>query len=225
MTLYLVATPIGNLEDLTFRALALLKSVDAIMCEDTRHTQKILNHFGFAKPLIRYDEHVHRRVSPVVVERLKKGDNLALVSDAGTPGLSDPGQRLVTDAVAAGIVVTPIPGPSALLTALAGSGFTWGKFSFLGFLSPRPGRAEKEIRAALSTGPVVFYESPHRVVKTLRWALERFGERPVVVARELTKIHEEFLRGSLTEVTQTLSARGEIKGEITVVLSPEGSAV
>lgn len=219
MPLYVVATPIGNLDDLTFRGREVLGRVEGVLAEDTRQTQKLLARHGIDKPLHRYDEHVHRRDAARWVDRLRGGASLALVTDAGTPGLSDPGARLVRDAVAGGVTVIPVPGPSALLAALAASGLPWDRFLFLGFLSRRPGRLRRELAEGRER-TVVFYESPHRVVKTLEAAREVLGDRPCAVARELTKVHEEFLRGPLSRVAETLKGRGNVRGEITVVIAP-----
>lgn len=219
--MFLVSTPIGNLKDVTERARETLARVSAVVAEDTRRTGQLLRHLNLEKSLVRYDEHVHGRVAPALLDRLASGEDLALVTDAGTPGLSDPGGRLVPLAVERGIAVVPIPGPSALLTALAGSGLPWDQFTFLGFLPRRPGRFCRELEAAGKERTVVFYESPHRVVAALEMAQSVFGDVPASVARELTKIHEEFIRGRLSEVAALLKAREKIRGEITVVVSPQ----
>lgn len=221
MALYLVATPIGNLKDVTERAKETLASVSAVVAEDTRRTGQLLRHLNLEKPLVRYDEHVHGREAPKLLDRLAAGEDLALVTDAGTPGLSDPGGRLVTMAVERGISVVPLPGPSALLTALVASGLPWDRFTFLGFLPRRPGRFCRELESAGKERTVVFYESPHRVVAALEAALSVYGDVPAVVARELTKMHEEFIRGRLSEVAAALRARTKILGEITVVIAPQ----
>lgn len=181
-----------------------------------------MRHLGLSRPLIRYDEHVHDREAPRLVERLAAGEDFALVTDAGTPGLSDPGARLSTLALARGVSVVPVPGPSALLAALAGSGLPWDQFTFLGFLPRRPGRMRRAMESAGRDRTVVFYESPHRVVAALDAAREVWGDAPAAVARELTKLHEEFLRGRLSEIAAALKARKEILGEITVVVAPQG---
>ncbi|MBK8871136.1 MAG: 16S rRNA (cytidine(1402)-2'-O)-methyltransferase [Elusimicrobia bacterium] len=221
MALFLVSTPIGNLKDVTERAKETLAQVSGVVAEDTRRTGLLLRHLNLEKPLVRYDEHVHARVAPALLDRLAAGEDLALVTDAGTPGLSDPGGRLVPLAVERAIAVVPIPGPSALLTALAGSGLPWDRFTFLGFLPRRPGRFCRELESAGKDRTVVFYESPHRVVAALEMALSVYGDVPASVARELTKIHEEFIRGRLSEVAAVLKAREKILGEITVVVSPQ----
>ncbi len=221
MALFVVATPIGHLKDLTERARETLASASAVLAEDTRRTGQLLRHAGIERPLVRYDEHVHERQAPRLLDRLAQGEDLALVTDAGTPGLSDPGGRLVALAVERGLTVVPIPGPSALLAALAASGLPWDRFTFLGFLPRRPGRFRRELESAGKERTVVFYESPHRVLAGLEAAREVFGDVPAVVARELTKIHEEFIRGRLSEVHAALQARKEILGEITVVVAPQ----
>jgi len=217
--LFLVASPIGNLQDLTERARETLRSADLVLAEDTRQTRKLLNHCGLDKPLRRYDEHVHRREAPDLLERLARGEKIALVTDAGTPGLSDPGARLVAEAAVRGLPVVPIPGPSALLAALSASGLPWDQFTFLGFPPRRLGRLRRSLEIGRER-TIVFYESPHRVVKTLEAAREVLGDVPCVVARELTKVHEEFLRGRLSEVAAALNARTKVRGEITVVIAP-----
>lgn len=221
MALFLVATPIGNLKDVTERAKETLAHVSAVVAEDTRRTGQLLRHAGIEKPLVRYDEHVHAREAPKLLDRLAAGEDLALVTDAGTPGLSDPGGRLVAMAVERGISVVPIPGASALLTALTGSGLPWDRFTFLGFLPRRPGRFCRELASAGKDRTIVFYESPHRVVAALEAAYSVYGDVPAVVARELTKIHEEFIRGRLSEIAAVLRARTKILGEITVVIAPQ----
>lgn len=221
MALFLVATPIGNLKDVSERAKEVLAKASAVVAEDTRRTGQLLHHLSIEKPLVRYDEHVHERVAPRLLERLAAGEDLALVTDAGTPGLSDPGGRLVTMAVERSIAVVPIPGPSALLTALAASGLPWDRFTFLGFLPRRSGRFCRELESAGKDRTIVFYESPHRVVKAIEAALSVYGDVPAVVARELTKIHEEFIRGRLSEIAAVLRARPKILGEITVVIAPQ----
>lgn len=221
MALYLVATPIGHLKDVTDRAKETLAKVSAVVAEDTRRTGQLLRHLNVEKPLVRYDEHVHERVAPSLLDRLASGEDLALVSDAGTPGLSDPGGRLVPMAIDRGIAVIPVPGPSALLAALAGSGLPWDRFTFLGFLPRRPGRFCRELESAGKDRTVVFYESPHRVLAALEMARSVYGDVPVAVARELTKVHEEFVRGRISDVVSVLKNRTKILGEITVVIAPQ----
>ncbi len=221
MALYVVSTPIGNLEDITARALRVLQKVGFIACEDTRHTHQLLNRFNIHKPLIRYDEHVHHRESPRLLKRLCQGEDAALVTDAGTPGVSDPGARLLQEAVSAGVQVIPIPGPSSVLAALIGSGLPTDEFTFLGFLSRRPGRMARELKEAGNTRTLIFFESVFRLKKTLETAQQVFGDVPAAVGRELTKIHEEFIRGSLSQVLDVLSKHQVLKGEATVVLAPQ----
>src|SRR2546427_1490594 len=218
--LYLVATPIGNLEDITLRAIRVLKQADVIACEDTRQTQKLLNHYGIATRTISYHEHNEASRAAELICELEKGRRIAVVSDAGMPGISDPGFRLVSLAIERGLPVVPIPGPVAFIAALVASGLPNDLFSFRGFLPAKSGARRQELEKILRSKEIqVFYEAPHRIRETLADVVEVFGpDRPVVVARELTKIHEEFLRGSAQEVALTLDTRGEIKGEITLVI-------
>jgi 16S rRNA (cytidine1402-2'-O)-methyltransferase len=218
--LYLVATPIGNLEDITVRAIRILKEADLIACEDTRQTQKLLHHYGIRKEMVSYHEHNELTRSPELVIELEQGAQIALVSDAGTPGISDPGHRLVTLCLRHHISVVPIPGPSALVAALAASGLPTEEFLFVGFLPARAGARRKALDA-LKAEPrtLIFYEAPHRVVETLADALEILGTRPTVIAREVTKIHEEFLRGPLVELLESARKRAP-RGEITLLIGP-----
>jgi len=218
-TLYLVATPIGNLEDMTFRAVRVLKEADLIACEDTRQTRKLLDHYGIDRPTISYHEHNEAARAAELVARMREGARVALVSDAGMPLVSDPGYRVVKAAVENGIRVEPVPGASALVVALAASGLPTDEFHFAGFLPPKAGQRRRAIEA-LSGEPatLVFYEAPHRIVEALRDIAEVLGPRPVVVARELTKLHEEFLRGAAGEVADALAARDAVKGEITLLV-------
>ena len=218
-TIYLVATPLGNLEDITLRALRILKEVDLIACEDTRHTRRLLNHFDIHKRLLSYHEHNETRRAAELVREARQGKNIALVSDAGMPAIADPGYRVVTEAIAAGVPVVPIPGPVAVETALAASGLPTDAFRFGGFLPAKKTQRRKTLRAmAHSTATLVFYEAPHRIVETLADVKAILGERPIVVARELTKIHEEFLRGPTSEVLAELQSRKTVKGEITLLI-------
>jgi len=219
-TLYLVGTPIGNLEDITLRALHTLKDVDLIACEDTRQTIKLLNHYSIEKPTVSYHEHNELTRAPELVVHLEDGDNIALVTDAGTPGVSDPGYRLVALAVRHHIRVVPIPGASAFLSALVASGLPTDSFRFDGFLPAKAG-ARRTALEAICNSPLtqIFYEAPHRIVETLRDIVEILGpERHVVVAREVTKLHEEFLRGRADSLQERLERRGDIKGEITLLI-------
>jgi len=218
--LYLVATPIGNLEDITLRALRVLKEADLIACEDTRQTQKLLNHYGIRKRLVSYHEHNEITRAPELVIELEQGAKAALVSDAGTPLISDPGHRLVTLCLRHRIPVVPVPGPSALVAALAASGMPTQEFSFVGFLPARAGERRKSLLVlAAEPRTLVFYEAPHRLEETLQDALEVFGARPAVIAREVTKLHEEFLRGTLQELLEQISRRPP-RGEITLLIAP-----
>jgi len=223
---YVVATPIGNLEDITLRALRILKSVDVIACEDTRQTQKLLNHYGITTRAVSYHEHNERERAAELAADLGKGARIALVTDAGMPGISDPGFRLIQAAIEMDVPVVPIPGASAFLSALAASGLPTDAFEFRGFLPAKRGErrtALEGIREAPCTQ--AFYEAPHRVVETLEDLVEVLGpERRVVVARELTKLHEEFLRGQAGEVLATLKARGDVKGEITLLVGKAESS-
>jgi 16S rRNA (cytidine1402-2'-O)-methyltransferase len=220
-TLYLIATPIGNLEDITLRALRVLKGVDLIACEDTRQTQKLLSHYGISTRTISYHEHNEMTKAAELVVDLEGGAKIALVTDAGMPGISDPGFRLTTLAIRHGVPVVPIPGASAFLAALVASGLPTDSFRFSGFLPAKRGE-RRTLLETLRTSPrtQVFYEAPHRVVETLEDIVEVLGsERHVVVAREVTKIHEEFLRGRAAEILETLKSRGDVKGEITLLIA------
>ncbi len=220
MPLYLVSTPIGNLEDITLRAVRILRDeVALIACEDTRQTQKLLEHYQIRKPLVSYHDHNEITRTAEILQALERGDSVALVSDAGTPLVSDPGYRLVTAAVEKGLAVIPLPGPSAVLAALAASGLPTDQFRFIGFLPPKTGARRRLLEElAGETATVIAYESPHRILETLSSMAQIFGDRPLVLARELTKIHEEFLRGSAASILQTLERRASIKGEITLVI-------
>jgi 16S rRNA (cytidine1402-2'-O)-methyltransferase len=220
--LYLVATPIGNLEDITLRAIRVLKQCDLIACEDTRQTQKLLNHYGIEKPTISYHEHNEASRAAELIEKLAQGSRIAVVSDAGTPGISDPGFRLVSLAIEQGMPVIPIPGPAAFVSALVASGLPVESFSFHGFLPPKSGARRRELEKLRSSSQTeVFYEAPHRILETLEDTVAVLGPtRQVVVARELTKIHEEFLRGYTAEVLEIAKSRGEIKGEIVLLIGP-----
>jgi 16S rRNA (cytidine1402-2'-O)-methyltransferase len=216
--LYIVATPIGNLEDITLRALRVLKEVHLIAAEDTRHTKTLLNHYGIRTPLTSYHEHNEKAKAHALVPRLKQGENVALVCDAGTPTLSDPGYRLVEEAIKAGVRVVPIPGVSALTAVLSASGLPTDRFVFEGFLPAKKGpRRDKLGKLCEESRTLVFFEAPHRLKESLRDLFEILGDRQVVLAREVTKLHEEFVRGSLGQVSATMD-RGEPQGEITLVV-------
>jgi len=207
-TLYVVATPIGNLEDLTHRAARVLGEVRLIACEDTRHTRKLLNHYGIKTKTVSYHEHNEREQAGKLLELVKSGIDVAIVSDAGTPAISDPGFRVVRMALAEGLQVVPLPGATALISALVASGLPSDEFFFGGFLPARSGQRRARL-AELSAIPstLIFYEAPHRIAESLKDAREILGEREAVVARELTKLHEEILRGSLSELIAQLSIK------------------
>jgi 16S rRNA (cytidine1402-2'-O)-methyltransferase len=216
--LYLVATPIGNLEDITLRALRILKEADQIACEDTRHTQKLLSHYNISKPLVSYHEHNEMTRAPELVLAMEQGQQIALVSDAGMPLVSDPGFRLVTLALRHHISVTPVPGPSALLAALSASGLPNEEFLFAGFLPARSGERQRALeRLRIEDRTIIFYEAPHRIEETLADAREILGDRPACLAREVTKLHEEFRRGTLSELIASLSDK-PVRGEITLLV-------
>ena len=218
-TLFIVATPIGNLEDITHRALRVLREVDLIACEDTRHTRKLLNHFGIATATISYHEHNEQERAAELCEVLESGKNIGLVSDAGTPLVSDPGFRIVNAAIDRGISVAPIPGAAAFVTALSASGLATDQFLFAGFIPSRSGARRAKLSELTSIpATLVFYEAPHRINTTLKDALEVFGNRQAVVARELTKLHEEFARGTLSELLELFS-KVEARGELVLMIS------
>jgi 16S rRNA (cytidine1402-2'-O)-methyltransferase len=217
--LYLVSTPIGNLEDITYRAVRVLREVDRIACEDTRRTRKLLERYGIRKPLVSFHEHNERERAVELAAKLAAGETVALVSDAGTPLVSDPGYRLVARAIEAGIAVVPVPGPSAALAALACSGLPTDCFRFGGFLPAKSSERRRVLEGLRGeTATLVFYEAPHRVLHALEDIQAVLGARPMTLARELTKIHEEFLRGTPEEISQLLSARPVVKGEITLLI-------
>jgi 16S rRNA (cytidine1402-2'-O)-methyltransferase len=218
-TIYLVATPIGNLEDITLRALRVLREADLIACEDTRQTRKLLEHYEIRKPLVSYHEHNEASRAEELVEKAADGQSVAIVTDAGMPGISDPGFRVVKLAVERGVPVVPVPGPVAVETALAASALPAEAFRFGGFLPSKAGQRRKVLEAlAADTATLIFYEAPHRIIAALEDVVATLGVRPVVVARELTKIHEEFLRGRADEVLAELRARTAVKGEITLLI-------
>jgi len=217
--LYIVATPIGNLEDITLRALRVLREVDWIACEDTRQTRKLLDHFGIAKPMVSYHDHNESGRAAELVERLARGSSGALVSDAGTPLISDPGYRLVQAAIEAVVRVVPIPGVSATVSALSAAGLPTDAFRFCGFLPPKSSQRRKTLEQwKAETATLIFYETPHRILEALEDVTAVMGQRPVVIARELTKLHEEFLRGTAAEVRAELASRPSVKGEITLLI-------
>ena len=217
--LYLVATPIGNLEDITYRAVRVLREADLIACEDTRQTRKLLEHYDIHKPTTSYHEHNEAERAVELASRMAAGAVVALVSDAGMPLVSDPGYRLVRAAIELAVPVQAVPGPSAALTALAASGLPTDSFRFGGFLPSKPGQRAKALEAlADEHATLIFYEAPHRILEALESVELVLGARPVVVARELTKIHEEFLRGTAAEVRAQLAARDAIRGEMTLLI-------
>jgi 16S rRNA (cytidine1402-2'-O)-methyltransferase len=225
--LYLVATPIGNLEDITLRALRVLRTVDRIACEDTRQTQKLLNHFEIHTPTVSYHLHNEGTRTEELTAELKRGARIAVVSDAGTPGIADPGGQIAAAAIAAGIDVFPVPGANAAISGLIASGLPAEQFTFHGFLPAKAGQRkttlEELVRCEVTRGEVthIFYEAPHRILDTLADIEAVFGtSQHVVVARELTKLHEEFLRGTVDEVRSQLAARASVRGEIVLMLAP-----
>lgn len=220
-TLFLVGTPIGNLDDITLRALRTLKEVDLIACEDTRQTQKLLNHYGIEKRTVSYHEHNELERAPELIVHLENGDNIAVVSDAGMPGVSDPGYRLVALAIRHHIRVVPVPGASAFLSALVASGLPTDSFRFGGFLLAKSG-ARRSVLESSRNSPrtLIFYEAPHRLLETMQDVVDILGpDRRVVVAREVTKLHEEFLRGHADQVLTELKSRADVKGEITLLIA------
>jgi 16S rRNA (cytidine1402-2'-O)-methyltransferase len=220
--LYLVATPIGNLEDITLRALRVLGSVDRIACEDTRQTQKLLHHFGIKTPTVSYHMHNETSRAEELTAELKAGGRIAVVSDAGTPGISDPGGQIAAAAIAAGVTVFPIPGANAAISGLIASGLPTERFTFHGFLPAKEGARRTALESLpRDGGTLVFYEAPHRIVDTLADVEATFGAtQHVVIGRELTKLHEEFLRGPVGELRALLTARASVRGEIVLMLAP-----
>jgi len=218
-TLYIVATPLGNLEDITLRAIRILKEASVIACEDTRRTVKILNRYEIRTPLFIFHEYNKVRAGKSILRRLRDGDSVALVSDAGTPAISDPGYELVREAIGSGVPIEVVPGPSALVAALVVSGLPTDHFTFEGFLPARRERRSKAMQGlAAGTRTMIFYESPQRLAAFLSEAAEIFGDRQACVVRELTKVHEEILRGSLSELDAEISGRGTVLGEVTIVI-------
>ena len=214
--LYVVATPIGNLEDITLRAIKILKEVDVIIAEDTRHTLKLLNHLNISKPLISYHRHNEEQRKEMIIDKLKNGENIAIVSDAGTPGICDPGEVLIYECIKENIKVVPIPGACAMINALIASGISTKEFTFLGFLPlNKKLRKEKLEYIKNETKTVIIYEAPHKLKSTLEDLKEILEKRKVVIARELTKIHEEFIRGTIDEI---LEKADSLKGEIVLII-------
>lgn len=219
-TLYIVATPLGNLEDITLRAIRVLRESSVIACEDTRRTVKLLNRYEIRTPLIVFHEYNKVRAGAGILRRLRDGESVALVSDAGTPAISDPGYELVREAIAGGVPIEVVPGPSALISALVVSGLPTDHFTFEGFLPARREKRRKTMQSlAEETRTMIFYESPQRIAAFLAEASETFGDRRACVVRELTKIHEEILRGTLPELSVEIGGRDSVLGEITVVIA------
>lgn len=209
--LYIVATPIGNLDDITYRAVKVLNEVDLIAAEDTRHTLKLLNHLKISKPLISYYKETEKIKSKIIIDKIKMGQNIAVVSDAGTPGISDPGEEVIRVAIEEGIEVIPIPGACAAINSLICSGFDTKQFLFIGFLSAKAKEKKdklNEIKNEQST--LIFYEAPHKIEDTLKCMREILGDRRISIGREITKIHEEFIRGTISEVMDKIQPRGEM---------------
>lgn len=218
-TLYIVATPLGNLEDITYRAVRILREADLIACEDTRTTRKLLDHYSISAPLISYHEYNEDSRSEQLLSALREGKSIALVSDAGTPLIADPGYRIVHRAREQGAAVSPIPGPSAVIAALSASGLPVNSFTFHGFLPAKPTQRRKFLESfTASNETLVVYETPHRVLDALSDIEEILGARPVILARELTKIHEEFLQGTAAEIRAILVGRPGVRGEITLLI-------
>ncbi len=216
--LYIVATPIGNLDDITFRAIETLKNVDFIACEDTRRTKILLERYGIDKKLVSYYNYNERQRADELIRELKSGRDVALVSDSGTPGISDPGYVIIKRAIEENIDVVPIPGATAFVCALVASGLPMDEFVFAGFLPHKKGRKTKLEKLSQEERTIIIYESPHRILKTLNELIEYFGDREIAVAKELTKIHEEFFRGKISEVLKKLTP-DKIKGEFVIVIS------
>ena len=223
--LYLVATPIGNLEDITLRALRVLGNVDRIACEDTRQTQKLLNHFDLRTPTVSYHMHNEAPRTEELIEQLRQGARIAVVSDAGTPGIADPGSQIAVAAIAAGVPVFPIPGANAALSALIASGLSAENFAFHGFLPAKEGQRRTALENLPHTGEThIFYEAPHRILDTLADIEATYGlAQHIVLARELTKLHEEFLRGAASEIRKQLALRPVIRGEFVLLFAPTAS--
>ncbi len=218
-TLYIVSTPIGNLEDITQRAVRVLTEVDLIACEDTRHTRKLLNHYNINTPTTSYHDHNERERALELLTRLQQGASIAIVSDAGTPGISDPGFRIAKLAAENGITVVPVPGPTALIAALVASGFPSDQFFFGGFLPARSNQRKARFAEVVSIqATLIFYEAPHRITASLEDAREILGEREAVVARELTKLHEEIIRGTLSQLIARFAVSDVARGEMVLII-------
>ena len=224
--LYLVATPIGNLEDITFRAINVLKQVDIIAAEDTRHTLKLLNYYEISKPLISYHRHNEDVKSDILINKLKEGNNIAIVTDAGTPGISDPGEELVKEAIKNNIEIIPIPGACALINALISSGLNTKEFAFYGFL-PLNKKNRKNVldRIKKEDKTIILYEAPHKLIKTLLDIMEEIGDINCVLAKELTKIHEEFIRDTISKIINLMKNKESIKGEYIILLDMNNNKI
>ena len=224
--LYLVATPIGNLEDITFRAINVLKEADIIAAEDTRHTLKLLNHYEISKPLISYHRHNEDVKKEVLINKLLEGQNIALVTDAGTPGISDPGEEIVREAIENNIEIIPIPGACALINALIPSGLNTKEFAFYGFLPLNKNNRKSVLeRIKKEDKTVILYEAPHKLIKTLEDIQASLGDIDCVLAREITKIHEEFIRGSINSILEKMKEKEAIKGEYIVLLDLNNNVI
>lgn len=209
--LYIVATPIGNLDDITYRAVKVLNDVDIIAAEDTRHTLGLLNHLNISKPLISYYKETEKVKSKIIIDKIMEGNDVAVVSDAGTPGISDPGEEVIKQAISHGIEIVPIPGACAAINALICSGFDTSEFVFIGFLSAKNNEKKKKLNSVKNeTRTMIFYEAPHKIEDTLKLMMEILGDRQIAIAREITKVHEEFLRGCISDVLEKLEIRGEM---------------
>jgi 16S rRNA (cytidine1402-2'-O)-methyltransferase len=220
--LYLVPTPIGNLGDISKRALETLENSELIACEDTRNSGRLLAHFGLKKKLISYHDFNEERRLPKLLETLNSGGNISVITDAGSPGLSDPAYRIIRAAIENDIIVCPLPGPNALIPALTGSGLPLDRFFFEGFLPQKSGSRKNRLqKLAELEHTLIFYESPHRIEKTIADMLETLGDRPACIAREISKIHEEFIRGNLSEILEIIKSR-KLKGEMVIVVAGEG---
>ena len=223
-TLYIVSTPIGNLKDITFRAVEILSSVSLIAAEDTRHSKKLFQHYSISTPSISFFEHNRTSRIPQIISNLLKGDNIALISDAGTPGVSDPAYRLIREAIAKDITVESIPGATALIAGVVLSGLPTDRILFEGFLPPKKGRKKRLINLIDEDATIVFYESPYRLIKTLKEVFEVLGDRPAVIARELTKMNEEIIRGTVSDLLSYFS-NNKPRGEFVIMIGKNDTNV
>jgi len=223
-TLYIVSTPIGNLKDITFRAVEILSSVSMIAAEDTRHSKKLFQHYNISTPSISFFEHNRTARIPKIVSNLKKGNHIALISDAGTPGISDPAYRLIREAIAEEITVESIPGPTALIAGIVSSGLPTDRILFEGFLPPKKGRKKRLMNLIDQDATIIFYESPYRLIKTLKEIYEVLGDRPAVIARELTKMNEEIIRGTVSDILSYFS-NNKPRGEFVIMIGKNDTNV